>query len=60
MSVTGKKQKLIVQEIKQKEVQIEVLKNKYRKEIASIKEYREALITDLVTGKRSIPQFQMS
>ncbi len=33
---------------------------KISKEIASIKEYREALITDLVTGKRSIPQLQMS
>jgi type I restriction enzyme S subunit len=29
-------------------------------EITSIKEYREALITDLVTGKRSVPQLQMS
>jgi type I restriction enzyme S subunit len=29
-------------------------------EISSIKEYREALITDLVTGKRSVPQSQMS
>jgi type I restriction enzyme S subunit len=33
---------------------------KISKEISSIKEYREALITDLVTGKRSVPQFQMS
>jgi hypothetical protein len=55
-----KKQKLIVQEIKKKEVQIKVFKNKYRKEIASIKEYREALITDLVIGKRRVPQLQMS
>lgn len=53
-------QKRIVQEIKQKEVQIEGLKNKYRKEISSIKEYREALITDLITGKRSVPQLQMN
>ncbi len=30
------------------------------KEISSTKEYREALITDLVTGKRSVPQFKMS
>ena len=30
--------------------------SKAQQEIASIKEYREALITDLVTGKRSIPQ----
>jgi len=49
-------QKRIVREIKQQEAQIERLKNKYRKEISSIKEYREALITDLVTGKRSVPQ----
>jgi type I restriction enzyme S subunit len=47
-------QKKIVQEIKIKEIQIENLKNKYQKEISSIKEYREALITDLVTGKRSL------
>jgi type I restriction enzyme S subunit len=53
-------QKMIVQEIKKKEVQIEGLKNKYRKEISSIKEYREALITDLVTGKRSVPQVHIS
>lgn len=33
---------------------------KAQKEIAAIKEYREALITDLVTGKRSIPQTQRS
>ncbi|MBC8343601.1 MAG: restriction endonuclease subunit S, partial [Bacteroidetes bacterium] len=31
---------------------------KAQKEITSIKEYREALITDLVTGKRSIPEPQ--
>jgi len=30
--------------------------SKAQKEISAIKEYREALITDLVTGKRSIPQ----
>jgi type I restriction enzyme S subunit len=29
-------------------------------EIISIKEYRESLITDLVTGKRSFPQYQMN
>jgi len=33
---------------------------KAQKEISSIKEYREAMITDLVTGKRSVPQLQMS
>lgn len=34
--------------------------SKAQQEISSIKEYREALITDLVTGKRSVPQLQMS
>ncbi len=34
--------------------------SKAQKEISSIKEYRVALITDLVTGKRSVPQLQMS
>lgn len=53
-------QKKLVNEIKVKEVQIENLKQKFRAEISSIKEYREALITDLVTGKRSVPQLQMS
>jgi len=32
--------------------------SKAQKEISKIKEYREALITDLVTGKRSIPEPQ--
>jgi len=35
---------------------LDVITNKIKKEISAIKEYREALITDLVTGKRSIPQ----
>lgn len=39
---------------------IDLAISKARQEIASIKEYREALITDLVTGKRSVPQLQMS
>jgi len=33
---------------------------KAEKELLSIKEYREALITDLVTGKRSISQLHMN
>jgi type I restriction enzyme S subunit len=33
--------------------------SKAQQEIDSIKEYREALITDLVTGKLSVPQLQM-
>jgi type I restriction enzyme S subunit len=49
-------QKKFVAEIKEKEFAIENLKKKFKKEIVSIKEYREALITDLVTGKRSIPE----
>lgn len=53
-------QKKFVAEIKEKEIAIENLKKKFKKEIVSIKEYREALITDLITGKRSIPQLQMS
>lgn len=53
-------QKRIVEEIKQNENQNKGLKNPYRKQITSIKEYRESLITDLVTGKRSVPKLQMS
>lgn len=34
--------------------------SKSQQEINSIKEYRESLITDLVTGKRSVPQLQMN
>lgn len=40
--------------------EINLIIKKIEKEISSIKEYREALITDLVTGKRSVPQLQMS
>ena len=36
--------------------EIDLAISKAQKEISAIKEYREALITDLVTGKRSIPQ----
>lgn len=35
---------------------IDLIIVKIKKEIAAIKEYRDALITDLVTGNRSIPQ----
>ena len=34
--------------------------SKAQQEISSIKEYREALITDLIMGKRSVPQLQIS
>ena len=39
--------------------EIESAISKAKKEISSIKEYRESLITDLVTGKRSVPQVQI-
>ena len=42
--------KSIDKELASINTQIEII----YKEIAAIKEYREALITDLVTGKRSI------
>jgi type I restriction enzyme, S subunit len=54
------KQELIVSMIKEEHFKIEQAINNARKEISSIKEYREAQITDLVTGKRSVPQLQMS
>lgn len=49
-------QKIIINEIKKHFADIDLLIEKAQQEIASIKEYREALITDLVTGKRSIPK----
>ena len=49
-------QNLIIEEINKKISSINLAISKAQKEIAAIKEYREALITDLVTGKRSIPQ----
>ena len=47
------KQIKIVGEIREKESVIDSAISKAQKEISTIKEYREALITDLVTGKRS-------
>jgi type I restriction enzyme S subunit len=41
-------------DIKMSEINLAI--SKAQKEISSIKEYREALITDLVTGKRSVQQ----
>ena len=52
------KQVVIVNQIKEIEIEIDLAISKARQEISSIKEYREALITDLVTGKRSVPQLQ--
>jgi len=48
------KQVEIVNQIKEIEIDINLAISKAQKEISSIKEYREALITDLVTGKRSV------
>lgn len=55
-----KEQDAIVKEIDEDFKMINLAISKAQKEISSIKEYREALITDLVTGKRSVPQLQMS
>lgn len=53
-------QKNIVKELEEGIVKINLAISKAKQEIESIKEYREALVTDLVTGKRSVPQLQMS
>ena len=49
--------KIVAEQIEQTN-KINNLISKAEKELSSIKEYREALITDLVTGKRSVPQLQ--
>ena len=49
-------QNLIVIKIEKKLGELNLVIEKAQKEIELIKEYRETLITDLVTGKRSIPQ----
>lgn len=46
----------IVNDIKDGIAKIDLAISKAQQELTSIKEYREALITDLVTGKRSVPQ----
>jgi len=48
-------QQMIISKIKNANEIIDITIFKTQQEIASIKEYREALITDLVTGKRSVP-----
>lgn len=53
-------QRKIVELIKSETSQIDLVISKAQKEITAIKEYREALITDLVIGKRSVPQLQMN
>ncbi len=51
-------QDVIVKEIDENFKKINLAISKAQKEISSIKEYREALITELVTGKRSVPKSQ--
>ena len=51
-----KEQENIVKNINDGVSKINLAISKAQREIAAIKEYRETLITDLVTGKRSIPQ----
>jgi len=53
-------QKAIIEFISNSEEVINLAISKAQKEISSIKEYREALITDLVTGKRCVLQLQMN
>jgi len=53
-------QEEIVRKIETECGKIDLAISKAQKEISSIKEYREALITDLVTGKRSVPQLQLN
>ena len=49
-------QKQIANHLNKTIVKFDLAISKAQNEIAATKEYREALITDLVTGKRSIPQ----
>ena len=49
-------QKVICNYLDKETTAFDIAISKAQKEISAIKEYREALITDLVTGKRSIPQ----
>ena len=49
-------QKIICETISKSTRKIDLAISKSQQEITAIKEYREALITDLVTGKRSIPK----
>jgi type I restriction enzyme S subunit len=52
--ISIEKQVEIINHIKDIEIDLNLAISKAQKEISSIKEYREALITDLVTGKRSL------
>ena len=53
-------QELIVSAITKDALKLDTAISKAKQEIASIKEYRESLITDLVTGKRRVPELAMS
>lgn len=53
-------QEQIIAFVQNESSEINLAISKAQKEISSIKEYREALITDLVTGKRRVPQTRMS
>lgn len=53
-------QEQIIAFVQNESSEINLAITKAQKEISAIKEYRESLITDLVTGKRSVPQVQMS
>jgi len=57
---TIEEQRRIVEFLNEETKMFDLAISKAQKEISSIKEYREALITDLVTGKRSVPQLQMN
>lgn len=51
-------QEQIIAFVQNESSEINLAISKAQKEVSSIKEYREALITDLVTGKRNVPQLQ--
>ncbi|MEO8146390.1 MAG: restriction endonuclease subunit S [Bacteroidia bacterium] len=52
-------QRNIVSKIKEEESRIATLKTKIKKEIIAIKEYREAIVTAVVTGKINVTEKQL-
>ncbi|MGI8583801.1 MAG: restriction endonuclease subunit S [Chitinophagaceae bacterium] len=52
-------QQEIVSKIKEANKILNSAISKAQKEISSIKEYQKSLITDLITGKRSVPKLQL-
>lgn len=54
-----KEQQLIVTYIEQESKKIDDLKEKYQKEIDLIKEYKERLIYDVVTGKMNVQNYEI-